>query len=204
MKTKLHIDPFKDRCPSVDEFELFLKQKGNNQFNTLFSQHLKTCEFCNEAIEGYKHAGIYSIKPELKKVSVRFNPAIKRTDQLRWMGFAASVILVIGLLFMFQKYLYHNPVYLSDQENGSFIENMSHENDGIKKLNHKSSNEYWYIGTRNLEVNDQVISPAEIEHAIDKSNPMSKAVIEVGNTDDIWVKQLIQKIQDGKETPVFK
>jgi TonB family protein len=101
-----------DGCLTGFALEHFLAGDLNKSNRQLVEQHLATCEMCRDAVEGYRSEHIQVILDDLnEKIQSRITNVNKNKidDTLThrkiipYISLAASLILLVGLFFMFRK-----------------------------------------------------------------------------------------------------
>jgi len=181
-------------CPSAKEYKLYLNGKGSDSFIAWFETHLKNCELCNEAIEGYKLNHLLTNKFDLaKSVKPINNSSLKRVIPY---AAAVAVLFAIILASPVKEHLFKNN-YLAEDI-------FAVQNNYNKKLMHKSTAEYWYISeSDNISLNDQFISKDDIEatRVLDSNNEVVFVQVESNSIET--TQAVISKIKENHSVPVY-
>lgn len=190
------INKYTHRCPSSSNFELYLAGNGNGLFISEFESHIKECQLCNEAIEGYKLMQLTST-PLIKDSYPSAKPHTK--FNIKWIGYAASIVIVFGLMFFGNNQIANRSL----NENMAFVNTESdYEPQHNKRLNHKSSGEYWYISSeQKIAINDQLISEKQVETATNVST--NRVYVQVESSNNDFNQQVIQTIKSKTSAPVL-
>lgn len=182
------------KCPSANEYTMYLNGKGSEDFILWFDEHLKNCELCNEAVEGYKLNYLLNNEFELpKKVKMRNNFNVKKL-----LPYAASVAVLIAVFFSstIKDQLFERN-YLAEDA----FTNKANYN---KKLLHKTSAEYWYISeSNNVSLNDQLVSKDDIEASILLKTKSEAVFVQVESTNTKTSEIVISKIKENHSVPVY-
>ena len=101
-----------DGCLTGYALEHFLAGDLNKSNRQLVEQHLTTCEMCRDAVEGYRSEHIHKIPDDLnEKIQSKItninnntiNKPLIHRKIIPYISLAATLILFIGLFFMFRK-----------------------------------------------------------------------------------------------------
>lgn len=196
---------YSNRCPNSHDFETYLNQKGNPAFIQTFENHVNQCPLCQEALEGYQLTGIKTLG-QYNKTRPNFrNPYSKPNIWLKQLGYAATILLVIGITTYNlwptqtkQMPYIESPVYSFN--NNEFIGSKT----TTKILQNKINNQYWYIGSNDkLAVNDCFLAPGEIDKVLVNPSDASSITIQVENSDNTFNQKIIGKIKHHQKAPVF-
>ncbi|MGE4288965.1 MAG: hypothetical protein AB7E36_09765 [Salinivirgaceae bacterium] len=196
---------YSNNCPNASDFEKYLNQSGSREFILDFEQHLTGCALCAEAIEGYKLAGIKKIGAYKKPSTLNFNESNTSLVWWKQLGYAATILLVIGL-FTYNLWMpQHVPISTMEAPVYAFTnQNGFNQTTTAKKLSKKYTEQYWYIGQdEKLAVNDYLLNANEVEQAI-KSNSQNEAIlIQVENKNIDFTREIIERLKKDSHVPVY-
>ena len=101
-----------DGCLTGSALEYFLAGNLSKTDQQLVEQHLAICEMCRDAVEGYRSENISEIPDDLmerihlktlKAAGSNIKKPLIQKKIIPYISLAASLILLIGLFFMFRK-----------------------------------------------------------------------------------------------------
>lgn len=196
---------FAEKCPTVNDYETYLKGTGTVQFNEAFKLHLTTCELCNTSIQGYQTSGIKTPSDLLHSNSNVFRLKTKNSThfQLKILSYAASLALLIGLSAI---YISQQNKRLTFQEAANydyslFIENQPDKN---KKLTKKTTSHFIYINNCNkIAFDDQFLSADELAVKLKNQKNISLITIEVASNNYECSTRLINAIKSHNNAPTI-
>lgn len=182
------------KCPSANEYTMYLNGKGSEDFILWFDEHLKNCELCNEAVEGYKLNNLLNanIQPPISIESVH-DFKIKK-----FIPYAAAAVILVAVFFS-------NPIKNNWFGNNYLAEDaFTNKANYNKKLLHKTSAEYWYISeSNNVSLNDQLVSKDDIEASILLKTKSEAVFVQVESTNTKTSEVVISKIKENHSVPVY-
>lgn len=196
---------YSNSCPNLSDFEKYLNHRGTQEFIHNFEQHIDSCALCNEAVEGYKQAGIKNPGNYKNPKALNFTEAKNSLVWWKQLGYAATLLLVIGL-FTYNLWMpqptsssaIEAPVYAFTNQNGF------NQSTTAKKLTKKYAEQYWFIGQDDkLALNDYLLNANEVEQAMN-SNPQNEAIlIQVENKNTDFTHRIIERLKKDHQVPVY-
>ncbi|MFY0652477.1 MAG: energy transducer TonB [Cyclobacteriaceae bacterium] len=92
---------------SLDEMNKYLDNKMSNDERHLFERHLLSCDFCDEAFEGYQLSEDIDFSDSIKKLAENIEGRSGSKSYFRF-AVAAAVILLLGASVVFTMYHFDN------------------------------------------------------------------------------------------------
>jgi len=202
MKTNYN---FLDKCPTANDYETHLNSTGSSDFNEAFKLHLKSCELCNQSVQGYKNAGLTSISESLQSTSKTFKKNTNTPTRVlfKTVGYAASIIILIGIS---AAYFSHNNKHKSNQRENNFDYTMLIENNSTKSktLAKKTNDHFIYIGTCDkIAYNDQFLSSRELIENLKNQKNINLITVEVAAGDYNCASVIINSIKLENLAPII-
>lgn len=128
----------KDKCLTVKELKLYAKKQVSAQEEKLFYQHIKNCELCKDAVEGYKYLKENNFETKIsflnKRIQRRSSYYTASKGKIfshagfhRWIS-VASIIFTIIIIFGALHYINYAWKEFSKQESDQYIEQKEAEN----------------------------------------------------------------------------
>ena len=196
---------FAENCPSVNDYETYLKGTGTFEFNEAFNLHLTTCELCNNSIQGYQAAGITTPSNLLHSNTNAFSLKTKNSTkfQVRILSYAASILILIGLSAV---YISQQNNRLTYQEANNFDYSLVVENqpDKNKKLIKKTNSHFIYINNCNkIAFDDQFLSADELAEKLKNQKNISLITIEVASDNYECTNNIINTIKRQNNAPTI-
>ena len=196
---------FHIKCPSVDQFESFLQNRGDSDFRRAFKDHLNSCELCNEAIQGFQSTNINKIGKLLHPASKSIKTIIGKQKNIfiRTLAYAASIILLIGASIAYytiqNSRTINNPSIAFDY---SLL--IKHNTTNTKTLTQKTGEQFIYINNCNkIAFNDQFLPPEKICEVLKSKKHITLIRIEVATEDYKCANRIINSIKNNQTTPVI-
>ncbi|MBI9068833.1 MAG: zf-HC2 domain-containing protein [Salinivirgaceae bacterium] len=194
-------------CPSVFTYEKYLKNELATSEKLDFEKHLKSCELCQQAIEGYKAEKLFDISRHFQDQPKFVSKQTKVISHSAFFRYAATVLILIGF-GVATKYIIEgrNAInslnqYVSVNEYSQF---KTMESKGAKKLTRKTTDQYLYLGNDNKTLfNDQIIKIEELNEAKSLKINTNRIIIQVENNDPQNSQQIVNKIKEQHNIPVF-
>ena len=141
----------------------------------------------------------------LRSYALNFNESNTSLVWWKQLGYAATILLVIGL-FTYNLWMPQHapnntmeaPVYAFTNQNGF------NQTTTTKKLSKKYAEQYWFIGqNEKLALNDYLLNANEVERAIN-SNPQNEAIlIQVENKNIDFTRGIIERLKKNRQVPVY-
>lgn len=94
-------------CPSTDKFYNYIENKSSKAEKYAFEEHLNTCEFCQEALEGFSTADKAFVLSSLDDINSKIDNRIKKQFSVQYITAAASILIA---LFFGSIYLLNNTI----------------------------------------------------------------------------------------------
>lgn len=196
---------FAEKCPTVNDYESYLKGIGTVEFNEAFNMHLTTCELCNTSIQGYQTSGIKTPSDLLHSNSNVFRLKTKNSThfQLKILSYAASLTLLIGLSAIYISQQNKRPTFqeANNYDYSLFVENQPDKN---KKLTKKTTSHFIYINNCNkIAFDDQFLSADELAVKLKNQKNISLITIEVASNNYECSASIINAIKSQNNAPTI-
>lgn len=196
---------FQKKCPTLFDFETYLKNTGSPDFNEEFKLHLIECEFCMESVTGYQTAGITSITELLKPSSKAIMSNVQKSSnyKIKIFSYAASLVLLIGLSVFYitqqNNALNNNEANYYDYD--LIIEKQPTKN---KKLVKKTNDQFIYINSCDkIAFNDQFLSANDLNEKLKEIQHINLIRIEVSTDDYECATKIINTIKRENIAPII-
>ncbi len=196
---------FNKKCPTINQFETFLQNKGNTDFNSAFNNHLNHCELCNEAIQGFQSANINKISELLNSASqnIKIKAGKQKSIFIKTLAYAASIIILIGASIIYNT--------IKNNKTGnqqilafdySLLINLNPTNN--KTLTQKTTEQFIYIDNCNkIAFNDQFLPPSKIYEALKNNKHITLIRVEVATDNYKCANRIINTIKNNQTIPVL-
>lgn len=194
------------KCPTPVEFETYLKKTGSKEFMDAFENHLHQCEFCTEAIDGYRQNNLLNVKMHSVHLKQTYDKRSSTSGFIlkKW-AYAASIATLATISIL---YLQHQTKNITRAENNADTESNvisnSFPSTGTKRLMNISGEQYWYLGqNQKVAINDAFIPSAELEKAMQTSPAGHTIIVEIQNQDYQFSHQIVDRLKQNQKAPVF-
>jgi len=196
---------FQDTCPSTQNYENYINNTGDQLFINAFNKHLANCELCNEAMQGYKNAGIKGLSELLNNQSEKFSPNKKGIAKytIGILKYAASIIILLGITAI---YLNQQNSSLINSEALSFDYNLLINSKTLKNktLVQKTNEQFIYINSCNkIAYNDQFLTTMELQKNLKFQKNIKSIRIEVATSSIDCAQEIINSIKNDYSVPVI-
>lgn len=176
------------KCLSKENFIKYLEGKSSEEFIIFFEKHLKNCELCKEALQGYKIAFLLNENLDTPQFLNSEKRVLSPKHFVKW---AAVFALLLGLTFVFNNYKQTKKTTKQQAKSS-------------KILLHKTNANYWYIGeNKKIALNDTFVKNDDLKKALDSNNEKKQIIFQVESTDLEQVELILKKMKLKSNTPIY-
>ena len=196
---------FGNRCPSANDFEMYLQNRSGSTFMKSFDLHIDECELCSEALVGFKEAEVKDVSGLLQKSTAKFYSSRDNniTKLYRTIGYAATIVVLLGISTV--MYIVSNQKTDYYQTLG-FDYSVLYEQQPLKNktLSQKSNEQFVYISSCNkIAYNDQYMTIEMLNEALDTQKNATLIRVEVANDNYECANEIINLIKNRHSIPVL-